>query len=132
MATKLVFGIVESLLEKLIPDLKQREEAREKLQQMDTKGELDQILGQIQVNKQEAAHKSIFVAGWRPAIGWICAIAMLYHFIVRPILSPLLAKLGIGDLAVLDWDQLSVVLTGLLGLGAMRSYEKVRGAAREK
>ena len=93
--------------------------------------ELDLIAGQLDINKQEAAHPSLFVAGWRPWIGWICGIAMFYHFLFVPLVGPFVeAWLGI-TLGQLAWQELSVVLMGMLGLGGMRSWEKHKGVHRD-
>lgn len=80
---------------------------------------------QIEVNKQEAQHRSIFVAGWRPAIGWLCATAMAVRFLITPLAAPF----GY-DIPEINWEELSVVLLGILGLGGMRTYEKKKGVAK--
>lgn len=87
--------------------------------------------GQIDANVMQAQHPSMFVAGARPAIMWICAIAMLYHFILYPLFGAAIVKLGY-PLVDLAWQELSVVLMGLLGLGGVRTYEKVKGVARDR
>lgn len=87
---------------------------------------------QIEVNIQEAQHGNLFVAGWRPFIGWICGGAMAYHFIIQPLLVFLIATAGTTvDLPSFDMQSLLTVLMGMLGLGAMRTYEKVYGVSRE-
>ncbi len=95
-------------------------------------------LGQMEVNKEEARHDSIFVAGWRPAIGWVGASAMAYQFIVYPFMvwgwSLMQAKGWVPqDLQpppMLDTEALWVILSGMLGIAGMRSVEKVKGVAR--
>jgi hypothetical protein len=101
---------------------------------------LDQAidLAQIEVNKVEAASSSVFVAGWRPAIGWIGAAAMAYQFLVYPLALWIWTYLqGIGWIPkeltpppVLAADQLWVILSGILGIAGMRSFEKTKGVAR--
>lgn len=103
--------------------------------------ELDQRLdiAQIEVNKAEAQHSSIFVAGWRPAIGWIGAAAMAYQFLLYPImLWGWTWMQGMGWIPkeltpppVLEADQLWVILSGILGIAGMRSLEKTKGVARQ-
>lgn len=103
--------------------------------------ELDQAidLAQIGVNQTEAAHSSIFVAGWRPAIGWIGASAMAYQFLLYPVLLWGWTWMqGMGWIPreltpppVLDADQLWVILSGILGIAGMRSFEKTKGVARQ-
>ena len=100
---------------------------------------LDQAidLAQIEVNKVEAASSSVFVAGWRPAIGWIGAAAMAYQFLLYPMLLwgwTYLQGTGwipkeLSPPPVLDADQLWVILSGILGIAGMRSFEKTKGVA---
>jgi hypothetical protein len=85
-------------------------------------------LAQIGLNKQEAAHRTIFVAGWRPFIGWVCGIALLYNFILRDIFAWVIR---LHDAAIepppeLAMEHLMTVLLGMLGLGGMRTYEKLK------
>ena len=103
--------------------------------------ELDQAidLAQISVNQVEAQHSSIFVAGWRPAIGWIGAAAMAYQFLFYPMLLWGWTWMqGMGWIPkeltpppVLEADQLWVILSGILGIAGMRSFEKTKGVARQ-
>ena len=87
-------------------------------------------LAQIDLNKQEAAHKSLFVAGWRPFVGWTCGVALCYHFVLQPFLLFLVYSFGYQvDLPVFDMSTLTTILLGLLGLGGMRSFEKVKRSA---
>ena len=85
------------------------------------KGVIAAQLGQLQINKMEAQHKSIFVSGWRPFIGWICGFALAYNVIFSPILSIWY------DMPDVDPSLLYPVLLGMLGLGAMRTGEKIQG-----
>ena len=95
-------------------------------------------MAQIEVNKTEAQHSSVFVAGWRPAIGWIGAAAMAYQFLLYPLMLWGWTYLqGMGWIPkeltpppVLDADQLWVILSGILGIAGMRSFEKSKGVAR--
>lgn len=91
-------------------------------------------LAQIAVNTEEAKHESLFVAGWRPAVGWICASGLAYACIVLPIME-FTARVGFGyqgKFPNIDWAILSNVLLGILGLGAMRSYDKRHGNGNER
>lgn len=96
------------------------------------------LQGQMEVNKVEAASSSLFVAGWRPAIGWIGAVALGYQFLLYPLLVwawALLQARGLvpGNLQpppMLDTEALWVVLSGMLGIAGLRSVEKVKGVAR--
>ena len=89
-------------------------------------------LAQIEVNKTEAAHASVFVSGWRPCCGWVCGISLAYHFILAPLLQFSFALAGYEqDLPNFDFSQLSTILMGLLGLGGLRTWEKMNGVARD-
>ena len=86
---------------------------------------------QIEVNKQEAAHRSIWVAGWRPFIGWVCGSAFAANFLILPIAKMVAAFQGIPfDVEPLDLSVMLPVLGGMLGLGLMRSQEKLKGVAK--
>lgn len=95
-------------------------------------------LAQIGVNKVEAEHASVFVAGWRPAVGWTCVAALAYQFLMYPLLVwawTLAQSLGwvpveIKPPPLLDLEALLIVLGGILGIGSLRTVEKVRGVAR--
>ena len=85
---------------------------------------------QLELNKVEAGHTSRFVSGWRPFTGWICATAMAYHFILQPLLTFALYTFGNEIvLPTFDMTTLTTVLLGMLGLGGMRSFEKVKKSA---
>ena len=117
-----LIGPVSAILDKVIPDKDLREKLSHEIATMADR----QMSAQIEVNKVEAAHKSLFVAGWRPAIGWIYGLALLYSTIISPIL-------GIWfTVPVVDTSLLTTVLMGMLGLGAMRTFEKTKGVSREK
>ncbi len=87
---------------------------------------------QAEINKIEASHKSLFVAGWRPFIGWVCGISLLYQFIFRDLLIWVLHALGtqISDPPPLQIETLSTILYALLGLGGLRTFEKIQGRAK--
>ena len=114
------------LLDKVIEDKDQKNALAHEIATMAERHAQQLAQGQLDVNKVEAAHKSLFVAGWRPAIGWVCAIGLFYNVILANII-------GIWvDLPEIDTTLLVPVMMGMLGLGAMRSYEKVQGVSREK
>ena len=89
-------------------------------------------LAQAAVNRVEAAHRSRFVAGWRPFIGWICGAALAWNFVLRDLLVWGLALWapGVAAPAALQLEHLMTVLMGLLGLGGLRTFEKIAGRAR--
>ena len=119
-------GPVTGLLDKFIEDKDQKNVLAHEIATMSERHAQEALKGQLEINKLEAAHKSLFVAGWRPAIGWICALGMLYNTIIANIISIWEA------VPEVDTTLLVPVMMGMLGLGAMRSYEKVNQVAREK
>ena len=89
-------------------------------------------IAQTEINKVEAQHRSRFVAGWRPFIGWVCGVALLYNFIVRDIIAWVLS-INSPDMTPppeLAMEHLLTVLMGMLGLGTLRTYEKIKGKAK--
>ena len=125
---ELLVGAISPLLDKFIPDADQRNKLAHEIATMTQRQAHEIAKAQIEVNKTEAAHKNLFVAGWRPFIGWTCGVAMANNFIVMPYVAAFTAT----NVLMLDLSQMMPVLMGLLGLGAYRSYEKVKGVAREK
>ena len=137
-------GIVQAvgqLADDLITTDKERLSAELELRRLgleEGRIEADLVRGQLQVNQAEATSSSLFVAGWRPAIGWIGAGALGYQFLLYPLLVwvwSLLQARGVvpGDLQpppMLDTSALWVVLSGMLGIAGLRSVEKVKGVAR--
>tara|TARA_R110000772_G_scaffold57083_5_gene129553 strand:+ start:2150 stop:2560 length:411 start_codon:yes stop_codon:yes gene_type:complete len=91
----------------------------------------EQALGQLAVNKAEAATGSMFVGGWRPAVGWCCMTAMAVNFVITPIFGPVIEAYTVVKMVPLDMSEMMPILLGLLGLGGMRSYEKSQGVARK-
>jgi len=121
-----LIGPVTGLLDKFIEDKDKKNAIAFELSTLAEKHAQELAKGQLAVNQTEAAHKSLFVAGWRPAIGWICGFALLYSTIISPIL-------GIWfTVPPVDSSLLTSVLMGMLGLGAMRTAEKVKGVQRER
>jgi len=88
-------------------------------------------IAQLEVNKVEAAHRNVFVAGWRPFTGWVCASALAYHFIIEPIVVFGLALYDVQlTLPQFDMASLLTVLMGMLGLGGLRTFEKSKGLTK--
>jgi hypothetical protein len=87
---------------------------------------------QIKTNQVEAGSRSLWVAGWRPFIGWVCGIAMAWHFVGVPVITFICAWSGvtIPPLPIFDMSSLMTVLMGLLGLGGMRTFEKMKGLTK--
>jgi hypothetical protein len=136
----LVAGLIGPILEpliNLIPNKNDRAKAREAAEAQIVTAMTGLVQGQLEINKVEAQHGSIFVAGWRPAVGWICGIALGWNFVVHPML--LWLAFAVPDIPIdlstapqLDTGELMTVLLGMLGLGGLRTYEKRVGVARTK
>jgi len=121
-----LIGPATSLLDKVIEDKDEKNRIAFELSTLAERHAQEALKGQLEINKVEAAHHSIFVSGWRPCIGWVCALGLLYNTILSNIL-------GIWvEVPEIDTTLLVPVMMGMLGLGAMRSYEKVQGVSREK
>lgn len=126
--------VLGSLLDKVIPDPKLAAEAKLKALEMAQKGELANLdadvrlaLGQMEINKVEAG-TDMFRGGWRPFTGWICALGLGTQFILAPILTWIGRLSGSNiDFPVLDMSVLLTLLFGMLGLGTLRTQEKIRG-----
>ena len=118
---------VSKILDKLVVD----KDLKVKLEH-EIKTEIQRAnLAQIDVNKVEAQHRSIFVAGWRPFIAWNCGIAISYHFLLQPIIVFVLSANGVNyDLPEFDMGSLMTIVMGILGLGGMRSFEKYKGITK--
>ena len=127
MIDKLI-GPVTSIVDKFVVD----KDLKMKLQHELETALHSANMAQLEVNKAEAAHKSIFVAGWRPFVGWVCGVALAYHFILAPLLQFGFALAGLDqELPEFEFSQLSTVLMGMLGLGGLRTFEKMKGVSRE-
>lgn len=123
---------VTGLLDKVVEDKDQKAKLAHEIATLAEKQAHDAAMAQVEVNKAEAQHRSIFVAGWRPFIGWVCGIALAYHFVLAPLIVFGVAWSGaeIPEIPTFDMDSLMTVLLGMLGLGGMRSFEKAKGLTK--
>lgn len=125
-----ILEIGARLLDKIIPDKDAREKAQAELFKAAQDQEFQLALGQLKVNEAEASNPNMFVAGWRPFIGWTCGIGLVYNFIVYPLLLWGVAVYGAQITPPpLFSDNLLELVLGMLGLGALRTYEKWKGVA---
>ena len=130
--------IIGGLIDKLIPDPAKAAEAKLKAMEMAQAGELAYLdadvklaMGQMEINKEEAKDPSLFKSGWRPAVGWLCLAGFAYAAVVRP-LAPWIATvagLHVPPLPAMDTAELMTILMGMLGLGGMRTAERIKGKA---
>ena len=127
-----LIGPVTGLLDKFIEDKDQKAKLAHDLATMAERHAQELAKGQLEINKQEAAHRSLFVAGWRPFVGWTCGVALAYHFVVAPLVLFAAAWFGaqIPELPTFDMEELLTVLMGMLGLGGLRTFEKYKGITK--
>lgn len=139
--------LAKLIFERVLPNKSARDEANQKIAELVDSGDardlsafVDNALAQIGVNKQEASHESLFIAGWRPGMGWTCVAALFYKWIGYPILVwlyTLAQALNWIDPSVpppptIDTNELIGIATGLLGLVTYRTYEKAKGIDSKK
>lgn len=126
-----ILDIGKTLLDRFGPE-DQTEKARAEADflKMAADGELKQIIAQLEINAREAAHPSVFVAGWRPFFGWMGGVGFLYAVVVQPLLTWWGASHGMPAAPELDTELLMVVVTGMLGIGGLRTYEKHKGVSK--
>lgn len=129
----LIGPVVEKLVDR-IPDPNARAEAKEEMERELLNAVQMASQAQTEINKQEAKHSSVFVAGWRPFIGWICGIGLLWAYIAEPTVSWAVTiwAPSVKTLPSIDTGSLYQLVLGMLGMGALRSWEKTKGVAREK
>lgn len=135
MMWQLVIPAITQVLDKIIPDPQAAADAKLKALELAQKGDLAALdaelrlaLGQLEVNKAEAT-TDMFRGGWRPAVGWVCVVGLAYQFVLQPVLPWLVALFGaqVPPLPAIDNETLMVLLTGMLGLGGLRTLERVKG-----
>jgi len=129
--------LITGVLDKVLPDATAAADAKLKALELAQRGELAVLdadtrlaLAQLEVNKVEAG-TDLFRGGWRPAVGWVCVLGLGYQLVLRPLLPWAVKVCGadVPDLPSIDTETLMVLLTGMLGLGGLRTFEKVKGRA---
>ena len=125
-----LIGPVTGLISEFVEDKDKSKALAHEIATMAEKHANELAKAQIEVNKTEAAHRSIFVSGWRPAVGWVCVLGMAGNFMVIPFANFVLALMEIQvSIPLVELDTMMPVLMGMLGLGAMRSWEKTKGVS---
>jgi hypothetical protein len=125
-----VANLATGIINKIWPDKSQQEKDAMAFQMQQAIIESDLVKGQLAVNQAEAANTNIFVAGWRPAVGWSCAFTFGWSYVLCPMLTWVSALLGHPvSLPALDMSEMMPVLLGMLGLGGMRTTEKLKGVS---
>lgn len=125
------------LIDRIFPDKATQDEAKLKLLELQQRGDLAELSatvelakGQLEINKVEAAHRTVWTSGWRPFIGWTCGAGLAYEFILRQLMNWALTMNQLPLLPEIQLGPLMTLLAGLLGLGSLRTYEKVKGVTR--
>ena len=123
---------VTSLLDKFIEDKDQKNKLAHEIATMAEKQAHEANMMQAETNKEEAQHRSVWVAGWRPFIGWVCGVALAWHFVLSPVVLFIAAWFNVvlPTLPVFDMGSLMTVLMGMLGLGGLRTFEKTKGLTK--
>jgi len=130
-AISAVSTLADDVVKRVWPDATELEKAKLVQATQEMQNQYQLILGQLEINKVEAASASLFVSGWRPAVGWVCVAGMAYVAILEP-LARFLAVVGFayaGVFPVIDTTITSQILFGILGLGAARTVEKIKGVS---
>jgi len=123
--------LVGDVLDRFFPDKEKAEQAKREIESQLTEHLVNIDLAQLEVNKAEAKSRNVFIAGWRPFIGWTCGLALCWTYILQPMAQFVLAQTGhLIDLPGLDMSTMMPVLLGMLGLGGLRTWEKQRGLTK--
>lgn len=138
---QLLTPLIGKVIDHILPDPSVAAEAKLKMLELQQRGELATLdadlkitLAQLEINKEEAKSASIFVSGWRPAVGWTCGVALAYAAVFEPLLR-FAAQVGFGyqgSFPTLDTDLTLQVLLGMLGLAGMRTFEKHQRAEHRR
>ena len=124
---------ITGLLDKVVVDKDKKLLLAHEIATMAERHAQELAKAQIEVNKTEAAHRSLFVSGWRPAVGWTCCIGLASQYILIPMANFALALAdSTVEIPVLDMATMMPVLMGMLGLGAMRTIEKTKNVQRDR
>lgn len=126
-----IINAVKDVVSEVVVDKDKKNEINLRLKEIEDRADErfhQELLGQIEVNKVEAAHPSVFVAGWRPAVGWISAVGLGWQFVLAPFSETLARWAGwTGTMPVVDTEALMMLILGMLGIGAQRSFDKAKG-----
>lgn len=127
-----ILPAVTDIVGRFLPEDKEKRAVAEREIEAQLTAHLAKIdLAQLGINKVEAAHRSIFVAGWRPFIGWTCGVALCYTYVLQPIIIFIMIQTGqLVPLPEMDLAAMMPVLMGMLGLGGLRTFEKFKGVSK--
>ncbi len=123
--------LIDDCVKRAFPDKTEAEKVNAQIQMALLQADLGTVQGQIQTNMEEAKSSSIFVAGWRPFVGWACGAALAWQFLGQPFFAFFIGCFAwkLPPLPAIDSSGLNTILMGMLGLGGMRTFEKLKGVA---
>jgi phenylpyruvate tautomerase PptA (4-oxalocrotonate tautomerase family) len=123
---------VSDILGKVVEDKDQKARLAHEIATMAERHAQELARGQIEINKEEAKSRNIFIAGWRPFVGWTCGLALFWHFLGLPVTLFITGWFNLQHppLPEFDMQSLMTVLLGMLGLGGMRTFEKFKGITK--
>lgn len=122
-----IFQLGSNLINRFFPDKEEARKAEVAFLQMAAEGEMKQVIAQLEINVREAMHPTIWVAGWRPFFGWAGGIGFVYAVILQPVLAWWSIMNDMPPPPELNLELLWVVITGMLGIGGLRTLEKTKG-----
>lgn len=126
-----IANLVSTAVDKIFPDANIEAQAKADALKAQLTEELQATMGQLEINKIEAGSSSIWVSGWRPAVGWVGATGYGYEMLIRPLINGMLVSFGFPPaFPTIEVEALSTLLFGLLGFGAYRTVEKIKGVAK--
>lgn len=127
-----LIGPATELIGKFVEDKDKKNELAHEIATMAERHAQELAKGQLAINAEEAKSRNIFIAGWRPFVGWTCGLALFVHFLAIPMADVLTAYFGYAppSYPAFDMDTLMTVLLGMLGLGGLRTYEKQKGITK--
>jgi hypothetical protein len=126
-----ILPVVGDVLDRFFPNKEEKAKAAREIEARLSEHLAQIDVAQIRVNEKEASHRNLFVAGWRPFIGWSCGLALFYTYLAQPVFTFILIQRGqYVDLPPIDLGAMMPVLLGMLGLGGLRSWEKSKGLTK--
>lgn len=120
-----VLELGKSMIERFFPDPAEQQAKKAEFLQMTQEREFKGTLGQLEINAKEAAHPTVFVAGWRPFVGWTCGVGLVYQSMIHNILEWISRIQGWPTPPAVDSATLIYILCALLGVGGLRTVEKI-------
>lgn len=134
-----LFDFGGKIIDKIFPDKDAADKAKIALLEISQKGELQALAqefqlaqGQQKINEKEAENPSVFVSGWRPAVGWVCVCAYAFNYLIMPLANWIVKFMVVNapTIVALDTGELTTLLFGMLGIGGLRTFEKIKGASK--